>query len=136
MQIVIDANIIIALLVKPGKPIDLFFDSRLSLFAPQLLFEELENNREEIKKKSRLTEEEFEWVEVLLKKNITIIPEEEFLKWREEADQICPDPKDIVYFALALYLNCPLWSNEKKLKEQQKVLVYATDKLINLFEIK
>ena len=136
MQIVIDANIIIALLVKPGKPINLFFDSRLSLFAPQLLFEELENNREEIKKKSRLTEEEFEWVEALLKKNIAIIPEEEFLKWREEADQICPDPKDIVYFALALYLNCPLWSNEKKLKEQQKILVYATDELIKLFEIK
>jgi len=135
MQIVIDANILIAMLVKPGRPIDLFFDSRLSLYAPQLLFEELENNKEEIIKKSRLTDEEFDWLYIILKHNITIIPEEDFLQFREQADQVCPDPKDIVYFALALYLKCPIWSNEKKLKEQDKINVYATHELIKIFEI-
>ena len=135
MQVITDANIIIAMLVRPGKPIDLFFDSRLSLFAPQLLFEELENNKKEIMEKSRLNEVEFEWLYVILKHNIEIIPEEEFLKYREKADEICPDPKDIVYFALALYLNCPIWSNEKKLKEQNEVIVYATHELIKLFNL-
>lgn len=133
MQVITDANIIIAMLVKPGKPIDFFFDSRLSLFAPQLLFEELENNKPGIIEKSRLTEEEFEWLYVILKHNITIIPEEDFLKFREKADEICPDPKDIVYFALALYLKCPIWSNEKKLKEQDEVIVYATHELMRMF---
>ena len=135
MQVITDANIIIAMLVRPGKPIDLFFDSRLSLFAPQLLFEELENNKEVIIKKSRLNEEEFEWLYTILKHNIEIIPEEEFLRFREKADEICPDPKDIVYFALSLYLNCPVWSNEKKLKEQANIKVYATHDLIELFEL-
>ncbi len=135
MQIIVDANILIAMLVKPGRPIDIFFDSRLSLLAPQLLFEEIENNKEEIMEKSRLNEEEFKWLYTILKHNIEIIPEEEFLKFREKADEICPDQKDIVYFALALYLNCPVWSNEKKLKEQAKVLVYATHELMKIFEV-
>lgn len=45
MQVIVDTNIIIAMLISPGKPIDLFFDNKLHLFAPQLLFEELENNK-------------------------------------------------------------------------------------------
>ncbi|MBI2151997.1 PIN domain-containing protein [Candidatus Woesearchaeota archaeon] len=135
MQIVIDANVLMSMLIKPDEPIDSFFDSRLSLFAPQLLFEELENNKEEVMEKSRLNGEEFEWLNLILKHNITIIPEEEFLKYRERADNICPDPKDIVYFALALYLNCAIWSNEKKLKEQPKIMVYATHELMELLNI-
>ena len=135
MQLILDANILIAMLVKPGLPIDLFFDSRLSLFAPQLLFEELENNKQEIIKKSRLNNEEFDWLFLILKHNVFIVPEEDFFKFREEADEICPDPKDIVYFALALYLKCAIWSNEKKLKEQPTIMVYATHDLLRSFGI-
>lgn len=133
IQIIVDANIVFAILIRPGKPLDLFFDSRLSLVAPQLLFEELENNKEEIKEKSSLDDQDFDWLYAILKQNIDIIPEEEFVRFRKKADEVCPDPKDIVYFALALYLSCPLWSNEKKLKEQGKVIVYATHELMELF---
>lgn len=133
MQVIIDTNVIMAMLIKPGKPIDLFFDTRLTIYAPHLLLEELENHKEENIKKSRLTEEEFTWLFAILKHNITFIPEQDFLEHREKADEICPDPKDIVYFALALYLKCPVWSNEKKLKEQDHVTLFATHELIQLF---
>ena len=135
MQVITDANIIIAMLVRPGKPIHLFFYIRLSLYGPHLLFVELENNKEEIMEKTGLTEDEFEWLYSILKHNIEIIPEEEFLRFRETAENICPDSKDIVYFALALYLNCPIWSNEKKLKEQAKIKVYATHELMKLLGV-
>ena len=46
----------------------------------------------------------------------------------------CPDPKDIVYFALAIHLRCSIWTNEKKLKEQEEIRVYHTHELIKLFE--
>lgn len=39
MQIIIDANVVIAMLIKPGKPVDLFFKEELEIFAPELLFE-------------------------------------------------------------------------------------------------
>lgn len=135
MQVIIDANVIMVMLISPGRPIDLFFDHRLSIYAPELLFEELENNKEEIIEKSRLTEEEFDWLYVILKHNIEIVSEEEFLRFREKAEEICPDPKDIVYFALALYLQCTIWSNEKKLKEQERISVYATHELMDLFNV-
>lgn len=135
MQVIIDANVIIAMLIRPGKPIDLFFDGRLKVLAPQLLFEELKNNKEELMEKSNLTGEEYEWLLTILTHNIEIIPELDFLSYKETANKICPDPKDIVYFALALYLKYPIWTNEKVLKEQTEVTIYATPELIRVFEI-
>lgn len=132
MQVIIDANVIFAMLIKPNKPVDLFFDHRLSIYAPQLLFEELENNKEEIIQKSKLTLDQFEWLYLILKHNINVIAEDEFLYCREQAENICPDEKDIVYFALALHLEAALWTNEKKLKEQKHIVVYATHELMSL----
>ena|SRR3989338_5786961 len=121
------------MLIHPGKPIDLLLVQELELVAPALLFEEIDRNKPEIIRKSALREEEVEKFISILKKRIKIIPEEDFLEFREKATQICPDEKDIAYFALALYLKCPLWSNEKKLKEQECVEVYSTHELIKLF---
>ena len=36
----------------------------------------------------------------------------------------------MVYFALELKLNWGIWSNDKKLKEQNKVKVYSTEDLL------
>ncbi len=65
-----------------------------------------------------------------MKRKITIIPLEELIDYVEEAEKITPDPKDMVYFALALKLNGVIWSNDKKLKEQNRIKVYATHELI------
>jgi predicted nucleic acid-binding protein len=35
----------------------------------------------------------------------------------ERAREICPDENDGDYFAVALELNCAIWSNDKKLKD-------------------
>ncbi len=48
-----------------------------------------------------------------------------------QAKSICPDPDDIQYFALALKLGCPIWSNDKALKEQNTVEVISTGELID-----
>lgn len=133
MQIIVDANPLISILITPGKPIDLLFIEELELVAPGLLFEEIENNKELMVKKSGLSEEEIDRFIDILKKKIKIIPEEEFLKYKEKAGIICPDEKDITYFALALCLKCPIWSNEKRLKEQNFVVVHATHELVRLF---
>jgi predicted nucleic acid-binding protein len=132
MQVVIDANVVVAMLIKPGKPIDIFFDSKLQIFAPDLLFEELDKNKEEIATKSRLTEDWFDLFYSILKRNIVIIPESEFIVQRRKAEGICPHPKDITYFALALHLGCAIWTNEKKLDSQNQIRIYATHELMGL----
>ena len=134
MQLVIDANIIIAMLIKPGKPIDILFKEELEIFAPELLLKELTHNKDVIIRKSALKTEEIEEFLEIIKERINFIPAEDFINYREEAENICPDPKDIPYFALALQIRCPIWSNERKLKEQTKIIIYATHELIKIFE--
>jgi len=70
-----------------------------------------------------------------LKRRIIIIPLEELIFYVEEAEDLTPDPDDMVYFALALKLNCIIWSNDKKLKEQDKIKVYSTHELSSLARV-
>ena len=67
----------------------------------------------------------------IIQKKIKLIPYEEFKSFIAKAEKISPDPKDTEYLALALKLNCILWSNDKKLKTQDKVKVYSTEDLMN-----
>ncbi len=135
MQLIIDANVIISMLIKPGKPIDLFFREELEIFAPELLFQEIENNKRTIIKKSQLTEDEISHLLFILKQKIKIVPEEEFIEYRGKAEIICPDAKDVVYFALAIHLQCAIWTNERKLREQEQITIYATHELMKLFNM-
>ena len=69
----------------------------------------------------------------VLKRRIVLVPLEELTEYVEEAEKITPDPDDMAYIALALKLNCPIWSNDKELKEKQTVVkIYPTHKLIRL----
>lgn len=63
------------------------------------------------------------------------VPLEELKEFRDRAESVCPDPKDIPYFALALKLGCPIWSNERKLKEGQSVVnVFSTEDLLEFIK--
>ena len=62
---------------------------------------------------------------------VEFIPLEEYSSFMKEALAI-PDPDDIDFTALALKLDCPLWSNDKELKQQTVVKVFSTSELISL----
>ena len=81
MQIVVDANPLIALLIRPSKIAELLFLEELEMFAPELLFHEIERNKGIIVQKSGLNESEIDKFILILKKRIKIITEEEFLKF-------------------------------------------------------
>ena len=66
----------------------------------------------------------------MLKSIIKIVPEKEYFQFMKEAEKISPDFKDIHYFALALKLKCPIWSNDKRLKEQNQVKIVSTTELL------
>ncbi len=99
MDLVVDANVLFSALIKEGFSHNLFFNENLHLFTPEYIFTELEKHKKELLNKT------------------------------EKAEEITPDPDDMAYFALALKLNCAIWSNDKKLKPQDKVEVYNTHEL-------
>lgn len=133
MRLVIDANIIFSFLIKQGKTSEILSDLSLRIYAPEYLFQEIQKHKEEILIKTHRSENEFERLLETLREIIIVIPENDFEDYLEFAEEISPDPDDAVYFALALRLNCPIWSNDKKLKQQNKINIHSTEDLINKY---
>ncbi len=133
MDIVVDANVIFAALIKESFSYHLLFSGKFNLLTPEYVFTEFEKHKEEILEKTERTTEEFFRLLEVLKRRITLIPLEELTDYVEEAEKLTPDPQDMAYFALALKLNCAIWSNDKKLKEQDKIKIYHTHELAKLY---
>lgn len=132
MDLVIDANVLFSALIKDSSANNLLFSGRFHLFTPEYIFTEFEKHKEEILSKTERTDEEFFRLLETLKRRIVIVPLEELVPYVNEAEEITPDPKDMAYFALALKLNCVIWSNDKKLKEQDKIRIYHTHEIAKL----
>jgi predicted nucleic acid-binding protein len=132
MDVVVDANVLFAVLIKESFSYNLLFSGRFHLFTPEYIFMEFAKHKEEILEKTERSTEEFFRLLEILKRRITLVPLEELTDYVEEAEKLTPDPKDMVYFALALKLGCAIWSNDKKLKEQSRINVYPTHELAKL----
>ena len=134
MDLVIDANILFSLLIKKGKTEELLFKDTIHLFAPEFLFDEFEKYRELIKNKTKRNDKDFDRLMRILRERIKIVPNEETEKNISKAKNICPDENDVDYFALAMKLNCSIWSNDKVLKKQNTINVISTEELIKKVE--
>jgi len=77
MDLVIDANILFAALIKKGKTEELLFKDNLHIFAPEFIFEEFEKYSSLILEKTERSKEEFEKLIEILRKRIKIISSEE-----------------------------------------------------------
>ena len=135
MRVVVDANELFAAIIAKGKErqswtLDLLFSDDLELVAPFRLLAELEKNRDEIRRKSGFSLQEFEVFVSILKLRVRFIPLEQFWDKIPEAKRYAPHLKDAEYFALAVKLGCPIWSNEKAFKNQSEVRIYSTAELI------
>jgi predicted nucleic acid-binding protein len=132
MKLIIDANILMSALISTeGVTYDLIFNDNINLFVPEFLNYEVNKYKNEIIKKSGLSVKELDLFFSLLTNKIEFIPKIEFLQFFSEAKKISPDKNDFLYFALALKLNCCIWSNDKKLKNQNKIIIYNTNELIS-----
>ncbi|HIJ03012.1 TPA: hypothetical protein HA369_01705 [Candidatus Woesearchaeota archaeon] len=70
-----------------------------------------------------------------MEKKITISPKEDYQQYLTPAKHITPDENDTEYFALALKLSCPIWSNDKRLKNQEKIRIFSTTELLHYMKV-
>jgi|TARA_B100001971_G_scaffold182024_1_gene179096 predicted nucleic acid-binding protein len=132
MLLVVDANIVFSSLIA-GKLTDLFLSEKLELVAPELLFIEIKKHKEELKNKSHFSDEDFEILLSLLEKRIIVVPLIEFISFLPKAEDLLGQhKKDAPYVALALKLNCPMWSYEKLFKKFGKVDSLTTSEVAKL----
>ncbi|MBU0906799.1 MAG: DNA-binding protein [Nanoarchaeota archaeon] len=135
MKLIVDANIMISALVNfKGKTRALIFLDELELLAPEFLISEIEEHKNEIAEKTKISYEELTIALNLTFSRIKLIPFEEFSEFIQKAKEVCPDPDDEEYLALALSKNLPIWSDDTAIRERQNTIkVYTTTELIGMF---
>jgi len=136
MRIVIDANILLSILISArGSKQGLLFSGEIEVISPDKLLFEAGKNWKEICNKSRLSEEDLEYSLSLVREEIKTFSFNEYKDMLPEAKDLCPHLKDIEYFALAMKFNCPIWTEEKRLKNQSRVDVLSTRELLEKLEL-
>ena len=128
-----DANVLLASLLKAAATRELLLDPRLRLYAPEHLISETLRclkTSTSLRKRIQLSSKELEELFYLLTQEIETIPKKEFVSQMSEAINIAPHKQDAPYLALALARNIPIWSNDKGIHAQSKVKVYTTKELI------
>ncbi len=130
MILVIDANCFIAGFLRNAISRQIILSDEVALFSPSWLVDELNKNELELMDKFPDKSSFAKTKEVLLS-SIKLVSASEYSPFLKEASELVKDSKDIPYFALALYLNCALWSNERVFKNQSRVKILSTSDLIN-----
>ena len=134
MILTIDANPFIAGFLRDSTSRRIMLSEKVVLYSPDWLIAEFERNEVELFEKFPSSKDFFETKASLLK-FVNIVPESEYSTYIGEASKLARHSKDVPYFALALYLNCSIWSDEKSFKQQSKVKVYSTSELIKELEL-
>ena len=130
MKLVVDANVLFSALIKDSVTRRLFFEERLDIHAPEYLFEEFAEHRDEIIRKAHRSEAEFWEVMDILKSRISVVQVSEFGKHMEKAKEVSPDKDDAIYFAAAFAIDGAIWSNDRSLKGQKAVQVLSTAEIV------
>ena len=134
MKLVVDANVLFSALIKEGITRELLLLKGLILYVPEFILEEFFKHIEELAEKMKINKIELSKKidKLLFLSGIKVVDRKEFENFFNYAEKISPDPNDSEYFALALRLNCPIWSNDKRLKEQKIIKIYSTMQLLGL----
>ena len=133
MELVVDANVLTAAILKNGLTRELLLDTRLKLCAPEHLLLEVQGvfkRDRSIQKRAGLEGKALQEVIYFLTQRIETHSENVFSSSIKEALTLAPHPEDAPYLALALRLSIPIWSNDLGIRAQKKVKVYSTKDLV------
>jgi predicted nucleic acid-binding protein len=132
MKLIIDTNILFTYFWKESITRHLIIQEDLELYAPEFALEEINKYESHIIKKTGITSKDFEVLRFDLAISIKFISIENYRNMLKKAIEISPDLNDIDFFALALKLNLPIWSNDKSLKNQKDVKILNTDEILKI----
>ncbi len=136
MRLVVDTPEIFSFFNERSKARELSLLPNMELNSPIFSLDEIKEHKLDIIERFSLSNTQFSLIEKLLKVVINFRKESEYSKFISEAKAISPDSNDVDFFALALKLNCPIWTEDKELKQQSKVKVFTTSELLKELGLK
>ncbi len=137
LRMVIDTNVLIGALVKdnPFKA-KIIKDRYFQFFFPDYGLLEIEKFREYIclKREKKSIVPPFDYAIKFLLDSVTTVPRQLYKDKMSRAceEMVAIDQKDAPFLALALHLECPLWSDDAHLKRQSLVPCYTTTEMSGL----
>ena len=142
MKLVVDSNILFTFFGKNSMLRNILSKKNIQLYAPEHALKEIDKYREEIRRKTKITQEEFKEIKAELKIKIQFIALGEyqnFLKEVKLTKEITQGENeeilsDIDFLALAIKFKYPLWSNDSLLKKQKQVTVITTKEIIEILD--
>lgn len=136
MKLIVDANILIAALLKNAITRELLIRENIDFFAPEHLLHELKHllKNPKIRKRFKINNADLNELTSAILSRIKFVPEKLFLNFIKHSISLVTHPEDAPYIGLSLALKSPLWSNDYALKEQSAVKVYTTSELIKLLK--
>ncbi len=133
---VVDTNVLFSFFKRDSFTRRLIFkvSQRFDLYTADFAYFELMKYSSLILKKTGLSAAEFDVAVSVLRSLVVPIwlsPASDPYKY---AEQICPDPKDVPFVALAMDLDVPLWSNDLRLKDIRQIRVLSTSEVADLLK--
>lgn len=120
-SVVVDTNLIFsALIPKASKIREILLESNLTFYAPNFLIAEIYKHKEKLIKNSKFNETEFYIYFNGIIDKIQFVPIDFIsIESKQKAYDLCKDidAKDTPFIALAIDLNLPIWTGDKKLKD-------------------
>ena len=133
MLLVVDSNPLISLLISKGTKQDILFCDGIEPISPDWILFEIGKHWKEICLKSKFSEEDLSLSLKLVRERVNPFSFGKYSDKLGEAKEISPHAKDNEFFALALKLNCAIWSDEAAFKKQDKVEVFSSEELAKKF---
>jgi len=134
MEIVLDTNILISSLLRNGLTRDLISLSPLKMYTVEYAKFEVEKHKGELLSKSKLDEDSFDYLTEFVFGKVSLVPMAELSPFKDEAIEIMReiDINDSPFIALAMLLNCPIWSNDAHFKRQNVIKSYTTKEIMDI----
>lgn len=137
MNIILDSNVLFSALIRNSLTRALILEYDNFFLFPAFIFEEMDKHKQELIEKSGMSEKDFnELLQIILTK-VLIIPSSNLLPYHDEAIEIVKkiDIDDSIFIACALaYKDSILWSDDKQLKNQNKIKVLNTSEIKKILE--
>jgi len=127
MKLVLDTNVVISAILRNSATRQLLVHPALELYAPDHLFEEIEEHKDEILEKAGITTAEFVKFVSSLEKLVKILPRRAYAEFLDEAKTAIADPDDAPFLAAAMALgapsgkegDCDIWTSDKHFLAKQ-----------------
>lgn len=141
MTVVVDTNVLIAMLIKKGVVREVIINNPGEFITPEWCIEELWKHRD-VWNRNQLDEQElFSIIQELRGYYILVVPKEDYVKSEKKASELIKDPNDVPILALALAVdNKGIWTfntTDFETKEiQEHISILSTKDVIKFYPIR